>query len=769
MPDRDKIEVLLRQRKVLADFGDVALQSEDMDAVLHEACRLVGEALGTGRAKVLEIEKGGESLLVRAGVGWAPEVVGHVRLPMDEHSSETYAIRRGKPVISQDITREDRFEVPAFMKEAGVVSLVNVPVFRPGRQAYGLLQVDDTQPRDFDQDHIEFLRTYATILGPVIDRLLKLEELRASEERFRAFVTASNDVVYRISPDWREMRDLRGRGFLADLSHAGRDWQEHFVHSEDREMVQAAIKDMTGNEDLVELEHRVRHPGGIAWVLSRAAAIRDAEGQIIEWLGAARDVTDRRAAEAALRESEERFRTIVETATDYAIFTTDPDGRIQLWPPGAQRIFGWTAEEAVGQAMEMTYTPEDRAAGVPENERREAREKGHAPNVRFHMRKDGSRVFIEGVARPLTARDGTVTGFVKVGQDVTERRATEEALRESEARFRQFGEASSDVLWIRECESLAYEYLSPAFETLYGLSREEALRGNHVLRWMELIHPDDRDRVLDLLRRVRKGENATETYRIIRPIDGQTRWVRNTDFPLWGKDGHVQRIGGLSHDATGEVESRERLELLVTELQHRTRNLIGVVNSIANQTMAHTGPTEAFREEFGHRLAALSRVQGLLSRAQQEPITLRALLTLELQALGAKEGERVRIDGPWVRIRPTNVQTLALVVHELATNARKYGALSEGGGRLSVTWYLRSGDEGQRVFIDWREDDLSPTDEGPSAAERGGGYGRLLIERALPYSLGATTTYELGRTELRCTIDLPLARGSRKPGTSHDQ
>ena len=197
----------------------------------------------------------------------------------------------------------------------------------------------------------------------------------------------------------------------------------------------------------------------------------------------------------------------------------------------------------------------------------------------------------------------------------------------------------------------------------------------------------------------------------------------------------------------------------MTELQHRTRNLIAVVSSIATQTMAHTGPTEAFREEFSHRLAALSRVQGLLSRAQQDPITLRALLKLELDALGAREGKRVTLNGPFVRIRPTIVQTLALVVHELATNARKYGALSEGGGRLSVEWGLREDKSERRVLIEWREEDLSPTDAASStAAERGGGYGRRLIERALPYSLGAQTTYELEPTGLRCTIDLPLDR-----------
>jgi two-component sensor histidine kinase len=103
-----------------------------------------------------------------------------MRLPMGERSSETFSIEAGKPVISRDINKEDRFEVPAFMKEAGVVALANVPIFLPGGQAYGLLQVDATEPREFGEEDTEFLRTYATILGPVIDRLLKVNDLRAA-------------------------------------------------------------------------------------------------------------------------------------------------------------------------------------------------------------------------------------------------------------------------------------------------------------------------------------------------------------------------------------------------------------------------------------------------------------------------------------------------------------------------------------------------------------------------------------------------------------
>jgi PAS domain S-box-containing protein len=508
MPDNSG--TLLKRQKVLADFGDFALQSEDLDEVLTEACQLIGEALGTARAKVLEIEQGSDSLLVRAGVGWRLGVVGQMRIPMSERSSESYAIEAGKPVISRDIGKEDRFDVPDFMMEEGVVALANVPIFLPGRVAYGLLQVDDTQTRDFDQADIEFLRTYATILGPVIDRLFKLN---------------------------------------------------------------------------------------------------------------------------ALKSSEERFRLIVEAATDYAIFVTDESDRITDWLPGAAAVFGWSAEEAEGQPSAMLFTPEDREQGVPEWEVETARREGSAPNVRWHMRKDGSRVFIEGSTRALHDPQGNLNGFLKIGQDVTERR---------------------------------------------------------------------------------------------------------------------------------EVERRQ--EVLVAELQHRTRNLITVVHSIANQTMARTGPTEEFREQFNSRLAALSRVQGLLSRAEQEPITLRALLKLELDALGAVEGERIRLDGPFVRLRPSLVQTLALAIHELATNARKYGALSENGGRLNVTWRLRDAEGERRLFIEWREEDLAGTNRVEPSSNQQGGYGRQLIERALPYALKAKTTFDLGPNQLCCTIDLPLDKARQAGG-----
>ena len=171
-------EELIERQRILARFGEFALQSSDLQEVLHEACVLVGKALGTDLSKVLEVQPDGQSLLVRAGVGWRPGIVGETTLEMDDRSSETYAIKMAEPVVTPDIGSEKRFVLPAFLVEHGVKALVNVPIFvARDERAYGLLQVDSTRPRDFGEEDIEFLRTYATILGPVIDRLHKRHAL----------------------------------------------------------------------------------------------------------------------------------------------------------------------------------------------------------------------------------------------------------------------------------------------------------------------------------------------------------------------------------------------------------------------------------------------------------------------------------------------------------------------------------------------------------------------------------------------------------------
>lgn len=200
----------------------------------------------------------------------------------------------------------------------------------------------------------------------------------------------------------------------------------------------------------------------------------------------------------------------------------------------------------------------------------------------------------------------------------------------------------------------------------------------------------------------------------------------------------------------------EQQKIMAAELQHRTRGLLAVVEDLAAEIIHDCGSPDAFRARFHDALAALSRAEGLLSGGEGQPVTVGSLLRTELAALnGGRLDHRVTLDGPEFTISAPAAQMLALAVHELGTNARRFGALSDRAGRLAVTWRLRGGRANRRVVLEWLE-------QGLAALQRIGapmtGYGRRLIEQGLPSSLAATTSYEVGDGAVRCTIDLPLDR-----------
>jgi two-component sensor histidine kinase len=232
----------------------------------------------------------------------------------------------------------------------------------------------------------------------------------------------------------------------------------------------------------------------------------------------------------------------------------------------------------------------------------------------------------------------------------------------------------------------------------------------------------------------------------------------------------VQEVADRTWDALERARAEEHLHVVVAELQHRTRNLLAVVRSIANQTLASSDSLDVFRAKFEDRLGALARVQGLLSRSDQDPITIEMIVRMELAALGADEAlNRMRLSGPDVPLQNSMVQTLSLALHELATNARKYGALSNERGRLTVEWRVITFEHGEkRLTLDWIETWVAAKSASDAAGSRyvseavRHGYGRELIERVLPHSLGAVTRYELNETSVRCTIDVPLNRRSAR-------
>lgn len=502
-------------------------------------------------------------------------------------------------------------------------------------------------------------------------------------------------------------------------------------------------------------KYDIPHPDGgfhERWWAPVNQPILGADGTVVAIAHHAVDATEQERAERARRASDERHRLILESALDFAIFTMDSDGIITDWPPGAQAVFGGSPEEMVGQDVARTFVPKDREQRAPEHERVEARRTGRAADVRWHQRIDGSRVFIEGVVRRLRNPDGEVIGFLKIGRDASDQWRIEEALRKSRERLRTLIEGIPQLVW-RSADGGCWKWSSAQWQVFTGQDESQSLGHG----WLDVVHPDDRKRAMDAWETAPRTGILDVELRLRHSATGRYVWHHTRSLPLRDGTGAITEWLGTSTDVQQLKELQEQQAVMVAELQHRTRNLIAVVRSIAAQTMAASGSLDAFRAQFNDRLAALARVQGLLSRSDESPITLEALVRMELDALGLANdaAERVELQGPRVRIRHSVVQTLALALHELATNARKYGALSNDDGRLSIRWRIRdSGDEERRLILEWIEQGLGRASECPPVVGRG--YGRELIERALPYVLKARTRYEIDESGVRCTVDMPL-------------
>jgi PAS domain S-box-containing protein len=456
---------------------------------------------------------------------------------------------------------------------------------------------------------------------------------------------------------------------------------------------------------------------------------------------------ERRRAEEALSSTEERFRLIVENARDYAIFTADADRRVDGWYKGAETVFGWTAEEMIGQLVDITFTPEDRAQAQPEIEAEIAARTGVAPNVRWHIRKDGSRVFIDGSNTALRGADGTLKGFLKIGQDVTERRAKDEALQASEARMRSLIEGIPQMVF-RSNERGERYWGSPQWVEYTALPLEESVG----LGWLEAIHADDREATIAAWESSEEKRDVYVEHRIRHAATGHYRWHQTRAAPLRGEDGHIIEWLGTSTEVE-EIRSLYRhQQTLLAELQHRVRNTLAVVRSIARRTAETSDSVEEMASHLQGRLDAFSRVQAVVTRNPEAGVGLGSLIEDELLAHAAREGDRLLIEGSSISLKPRPAESLSLAIHELTTNAVKYGALSSSEGRIKVRWFREVEDGEERLKLIWEESGVDMSRSHPDRT----GFGLELLQRTLPYDLRARTELEFRPQGVRFTLDMPL-------------
>ena len=425
---------LLRQQTVLARFGELALTSDDLDGILTEACRLVGEALGTDLAKVMELQEDGETLFVRAGVGWKPGVVGEASTKASDDTSEGYALKTGEPMVSPDIAEETRFSYPPFLVENGVKAVANVVIVgAEGKPPFGLLQIDSREPRRFTDGDTAFLRTYANLISAAVDRLRTTRDLRdreaglrRSEERFRRVSEIGTVGVIFFDTEGRitdaNAAFLRMSGFAREDLEAGRLRWDELTPPEWMPQTFRVLEELkaTGQGTPFEKEY-IRKDGSRWWGLF-AGRMLDG-GAAVELV---LDVTDRKAAEQALRDGEARLRSLVE-GIPQLVFRSRSSGE-RIWgSPQWIAYAGQSEEESVGLGWLDAVHPDDRAATMAAWAEAEARGLFSVEHRTFHA-ADGTWRWFQSRATPVRDAAGGIVEWFGTSTDIDDQVRAREVL-----------------------------------------------------------------------------------------------------------------------------------------------------------------------------------------------------------------------------------------------------------------------------------------------------------------------------------------------------
>lgn len=276
-----------------------------------------------------------------------------------------------------------------------------------------------------------------------------------------------------------------------------------------------------------------------------------------------------------------------------------------------------------------------------------------------------------------------------------------------------------------------------------------------------LIHKDDVDVLMDALRGLGNDPQTERIeFRVHRP-DGELRWCIGVAAASRDAEGEIVRISGVTIDITDRKHAEERQALLAEEVDHRARNVVAVIQSIMRLTRA--GTIESYLGAVDGRIRALSNAHKLLSRSRWEGADLGTLVEEEFAPYRTDDPQRASSEGPPILLQPSTAQTLALALHELATNAAKYGAWSAGSGRVSLRWTV----EPRGIVLEWAESG------GPAVSKPAKqGYGTRVVHAGIEHQLGGKVAFDWQPSGLHCTMIVPhnlkaeRARAQERPASA---
>ena len=372
--------------------------------------------------------------------------------------------------------------------------------------------------------------------------------------------------VIEVGPTWSQLCGLPPQ------SAHGSGW-EAAVHPDDLPMVRQRWRDSIGTGAAFEVEYRIREAGGkFRWVRNRAAARRHDSGRVSKWYGLLEDVHERKSAEEALRDSETRFRLIADSIPAM-VWLTDESGSTIYFNRNWYETTGQSEEQALGQGWLEAVHPDDRRAVL--SGFTEASRSRTSVRSEYRMRrKDGSWAWVIDIGEPLLASDDSLMGFAGSVLDISERRASEMALQESEAFIRSIFDSSPDCVWLLDLEGEPL-LMNKAGRAIFGLSDGTGMGGQ---RWDRVVTPSDAGAVEDAFAQVREGKTVRFEASVI-SSDGKSHCMDVTAAPVLGKDGNAIRILTIWRDITDAKAARDAVEKARLAAEKAADKLASVLES----------------------------------------------------------------------------------------------------------------------------------------------------------------------------------------------
>jgi PAS domain S-box-containing protein len=432
--------------------------------------------------------------------------------------------------------------------------------------------------------------------------------------------------------------------------------------------------------------------------------------------------------------------TAIIQSSDDAIVSKDLTGRVISWNPAAERIFGYGEAEMVGKSIRILI-PDDRQgeedliiSRISSGER--------VPSFEtWRRRKDGTLIRVAVTVSPIHDASGRVIGASKIARDISHRHLTEQALHDTEVRFRMLADNISQLAWIAGPDGGLtwynqrwYDFTGTDFAEMEGWG------------WQKVHHPDHVHRVTERFSAaIASGKDWEDTFPL-RGADGQYRWFLSRAKAIRNAQGTIDAWFGTNTDITELLEKEEQIRVLMMEVNHRSKNMLAVVQALARRSAQHD---PEFLQRFEKRIGSLAANQDLLIRRGWQEIPVEELVEAQLAFLGRESRDQVSSSGDGFDLSPRCAEIIGMALHELATNALKYGALSVRDGSVAITW---SRPNPHRFAIEWSERN------GPAVLppERPG-FGSTLVRDIPARSLKADVMLDFAdagvRWRLECDVE----------------